>query len=264
MSADPHWSYAQARMQARHGDRLQEADWHALAAIQSAETYVERARASALRRFSEPVNAGMSSHAIERVLRGTWRVYVEEVASWLPTAWRPAAAWTAVLPDLPTIDALLKGEAPAWTRQDPQLGLFAEGDPAQRLAALQRSPLAPLAPLAPLLSDGDRTLALGARWARHWRVLWPKQSAADERALIALARAVRTHVERLAIASAQETSATHRRELEQSATRLFRRHPASPAAAFGHLVLVALDLERLRGGIVRRRLFEPAQRRQAA
>lgn len=258
MSGDPHWNYAQARMQARHGDRLQEADWHALAAVQTADSFIERTRATSLRRFSEPVNAGMSSHAIERVLRGAWRAYVGEVASWLPEAWRPAVSWTAILPDLPAIDAVLRGEVTAWTRQDQELALFAETDPAQRLADLQHSPLAPLLP------DEEGTLALGARWARHWRALWPKPSAADERALNALAHVVETHIERLARAGAQETSATHRRELERSATRLFRRHPASPAAVFSHLVLVALDLDHLRGGIVRRRLFEPAQRRPAA
>ncbi len=83
-------------------------------------------------------------------------------------------------------------------------------------------------------------------------------------ALNALAHAVQAHAARLAHAGAQETSATHRRELEKTATRLFRRHGASPTAVFSHLVLTALDLERLRGGIVRRRLFAPAERRQAA
>ncbi len=146
MSADPHWRYVQARLQARHGDRLQEADWRALEAAQTADAFLERSRATSLRRFTEQLSAGMSSHAIERALRGAWRAYVDEVAGWLPTAWRPAVLWTALLPDLPAIDALLKGEAPAWTKQDPALALFTETDPAQRLAALQDSPFAPLLP----------------------------------------------------------------------------------------------------------------------
>ena len=47
-----------------------------------------------------------------------------------------------------------------------------------------------------------------------------------------------------------------------------RNHPHVPAArrapvaVFCHLALVALDLERLRGGLVRRQLFEPAKRRR--
>ena len=257
MSADPHWGYVQARLQSRHGDRLQEANWHALEAAQTGDAFLERSRATTLHRFTEQVSAGMNSHAIERVLRGMWRAYVNELAGWLPLAWRPAVMWCALLPDLPAIDALLKGDAPAWTKQDPALALFTEADPAQRLIALQASPFAPLLP-------ADDNIPLGARWARHWRALWPKQSAADQRALNALATAVRSHIDRLTRAGAQETSATHRAELEKTAARLFRRHSASPAAVFAHLVLTALDLERLRGGIVRRRLFEPAQRRQAA
>ena len=146
MSADPHWSYVQARLQARHGDRLTEGDWHVLEAARTADAFLDRSRATSLRRFTGQVSAGMSSHAIERVLRGAWRAYVDEVADWLPPAWRPAVSWTALLPDLPAFDALLKGEAPAWTKQDPALALFAEADPAQRLAAWQDSPLAPLLP----------------------------------------------------------------------------------------------------------------------
>ena len=258
MSADPRWHYVQARLQSRHGDRLAEAGWHALEAAQTADAFLDRSRATPLARFTEPVSASMNPHAMERVLRGAWRAYVNEIAGWLPDAWRPAVAWTALLPDLPAIDALLKGEMPAWAGQDPALAPFTEPDPAQRLTALQASPFAPLLPRE------DETDLLGARWARHWRRLWPKQSAADRRALNALTHAVQSHIERLARAGAQETSETHRRDLEKAVTRLFRRHGASPTAVFGHLVLTALDLERLRGGLVRRRLFEPARRRQAA
>lgn len=258
MSADPRWHYVQARLQSRHGDRLAEAVWHALEAAQTADAFLDRARGTPLGRFTEQASAGMNPHAMERALRGAWRGYVNEIAGWLPDAWRPPVAWTAVLPDLPTIDALLKGEMPAWVSQDPALAPFTEPDPAQRLAAVQASPFAPLLP-----REGETAL-LGARWARHWRRLWPKQSAADRRALNAFAYAVQTHVEQLARAGAQETSETHRADLEKAATRLFRRHGASPTAVFGHLVLTALDIECLRGGLVRRRLFEPARRRQAA
>ena len=49
--------------------------------------------------------------------------------------------------------------------------------------------------------------------------------------------------------------------LDQSLTAAFRRHSQQPAAIFCHLGLVALDLERLRGGLVRRAVFP---RRQGA
>ncbi|HZD90587.1 MAG TPA: hypothetical protein VE224_10835 [Pseudolabrys sp.] len=258
MSGDPHWPYVQARLQARHGERLDEAGWRALEAAQAADAFLDRARAGSLRRFAEQVNANLSSHAIERALRAAWRGYVAEIAAWLPPAWRPAVLWTSLMPDLPAIDALLADATPRWAAQDSWLAPFSEPDMTRRHAALQASPFAPLLP-----RDGDST-PLGARWAQHWRALWPQMSAADARALNALARAVRDHIVRLAHAGPQERSAPHRRDLERVVTRLFRRHAASPTAVFAHLLLTALDLERLRGGLVRRRLFEPARRRQAA
>ena len=60
-------------------------------------------------------------------------------------------------------------------------------------------------------------------------------------------------------AGPQEASAPYRRDLAQTVTRLFRRHGGTPVAVFCHLALVALDLERLRGDLVRRALFEPAK-----
>jgi hypothetical protein len=45
------------------------------------------------------------------------------------------------------------------------------------------------------------------------------------------------------------------RALETGLTRLFRRHAARPAAAYAHLGLLALDIQRLRAGLLRRRLF---------
>jgi hypothetical protein len=258
MSARPQWSYVQARLQARHGERLQEADWRALEAARSIDQFIERARASSLRRLSDRLNARLSSHAIERVLRGAWRAYVAEVASWVPEAWRAAVLWAAYLPDLPVIDALIKGDAPGWVRQDPAFAEFIDGDARRRAAGLARSPFAPL-----LASDaGEATLA--ACWTAHWRALWPKLSANESRPLLDLAATIKAHVERLDRAAPQETSARYRRDLAIGLTRMFRKHGGTPVAVFAHLALVALDLERLRGGLVRRRLFEQGHAQEAA
>ena len=72
----------QARLQARHGERLDEGDWRALEAARSLDQFIDRSRATSLRRFTERLNASMPSHAIERVLRNGWRDYVAEVAGW--------------------------------------------------------------------------------------------------------------------------------------------------------------------------------------
>lgn len=249
MSGRPSWSYVQARLQARHGERLSEGDWRVLEAARSLDQFIDRARATGLRRFAEPLNAGLGSHAIERLLRASWRAYVAEIASWSVAAWQPAILWTAPLPDLPAIDAILKGEAPRWAEQDSLLAGFLA---AERAAALRKSPLAALWP------EPSRQDTIAARWHAHWRALMP--AAEDERrALSELAEAVQVHVAHLAQAGAREKSASYRPALARTVTRLFRRHAGTPVAVFCHLVLVALDLARLRGGLVRRALFEAAK-----
>ena len=258
MSTQPRWQYVQARLQARHGERLAEADWRRLEAAQSLDHFIERVRATPLHRFTERLNAGMTSHAIERLLRLAWKGYVAEIAGWLDRDWQPAVLWTEHFPDLPLLDALLKGETPAWIIHDPKLAPFADGDRQQRVASLEKSPLSPLAP-AP-----GRQTTIARRWNAHWQSLWPQPGPAEAGALHDLAATAASHVARLAEAAPPETSAPYRLELAKSLTRLFRRHGASPISVFSHLPLAALDLERLRGGLMRRRLFEPAQTREAA
>jgi len=247
MSHRPSWSYVQARLQARHGERVTEGDWRMLEAVRSPERFIDRTRATALRRFSERLNTGMSSHVIERELRNAWRDYVAEVASWCPPDWRPTILWCAPLADLPLFAALLQGEAPYWVHQDAALSTFL--DLAQ--GATIRSPLDALLP------GPKRAPTLAGRWYAHWCSLWPRD-ARRYRALTALADTVKVQVARLDLAGPQGTSAAYRSALAQAMSRMFRRHSASPIAVFCHLALVALDLERLRGGLVRRVLFAAA------
>lgn len=252
MSASPRWSYVQARLQARHGERLQESDWRAIEAAQSFDNFIERAGASPLRRFTGHVHARMPGHAVERVMRDVWRAYVAELAGWVTVSWRQAVIWTSHFPDLPLIGALLNGEVPKWIEQDPVFAGLAETDLRKRSLALASSPL------EPMVASDKREGALAARWYAHWRSLWPHHRRADRHALLDLVAAINAHAERVDRAGLQETSASYRRDLALKLTRLFRRHSGSPAAVFCHLSLVALDLERLRGNLIRRRLFEPS------
>ncbi len=258
MSGSPRWSYVQARLQARHSERLQETDWRAIEAARSIDQFIERARASRLRRFTERVQARTSSHAIERMLRDAWRRYVTEVAGWVPAAWRPAVLWTLYFPDLPVVDALLRSEAPVWIEQASIFAQLAATDLRKRGAALTNSLL------DPLVAWGTREETIAARWYTHWHSLWPQHRTADDKsALLDLAATINAHVERLDLAGMQETSTPYRRDLARTLTRIFRRHGGSPAAVFCHLALVALELERLRGNLVRRRLFEPSHATEA-
>jgi hypothetical protein len=245
--ADPSWSYVQARVQARHGELLAEHDWRSLDAAKSAGHFLERTRATWLRRFTEPLSAAMSSHATERQLRAAWRAYVAEVAEWVAPVWQPAVLWVAVLADLPAIDAVLRGDAPAWLGNDAALAVLAVPEYA---AAIEGSRFAPLLP-----GEG-REESVGARWHAHWRTLWPDGPATA--GLERLALIVGSHVELLARAGPQARSAPYRQALAQRLVHLFRREGGTALALFAHLGLVALELEQLRGLLVRRRLFAEA------
>jgi hypothetical protein len=241
------WYYVQARLQARFGDRLQESDWLALEAAKSLDRYLERARSTSMRRFTEHLSAQLDSHAIERALRADWRLYVREVAAWTPPVWEPAVMWVAYVPDISVLEHLLAGHTPDWARDDPVYASLASVETPVRGARLVDTPLSPLA------SPHDPTTTLGDRWLSHWRALWPRTR--ERRWLDHLVALVVSHRARLIRAGASDTSSHHRADLGHAVVRLFRRRSATPVALLCTLLLLALDLERLRGGLVRRRLF---------
>jgi hypothetical protein len=239
------FAYAQARVQARHGERLSEADWQGLEAARSPEIYLDRARFTSLRRFTERLDAHMDAHAIERGLRAAWRSYVLEIADWMPQAWRSAVEWCACLPDLAIIDALLSRPLrPDWVAEDPVFAALVESKrPAIHRGAPRELP--PLEPLRP--ADGP----IAARWLSHWKSLWPGATA--PLALASLAAAVVGTFTELQRTVA--TAARCRRELERVLVHHFRRSSGTAAAIFCHLGLVVIDIERARGAILRRLLF---------
>jgi hypothetical protein len=105
------------------------------------------------------------------------------------------------------------------------------------------------------LSLGDaarRGQQAATEWLETWRASLPR--AAGDRAL--LQRPAELLLPRLVQPDRQRRSAVaaERREL----LKLFRRHAGSAVAVFAYLALVALDVERLRGGMVVRVLFETA------
>jgi hypothetical protein len=248
----------QARLQARHGDRLDEAAWRFLEAALSFDHFLERSRATSLRRFTDVIEAKMSSHAIERILRDAWRAYVAELAGWTMPSWQPPVLWAAYFPDLPVLDSLLKGTAPDWTHEDPVFAAFARSGLPEHGQSFEASPFAPLSPAI------ERHGSLGKQWLSHWRSLWPQSKAGNYRAMNDLVGIVASHFDALARAGLQGTSSTYRHDLARAATHMFRRCAGTPVALFSHLTLVALDLERLRGGLIRRRLFDTKNLGKAA
>ncbi len=250
------FAYAQARIEARHGERLQDVDWKMLESAQSLSRYLERARSTSLKRFLTQISPDLSAHAIERVLRSEAVLYVGEIATWAPRRWRPAVAWLAALPLLPLVEGLRDGASPlSWIGDDAML---------EQLASGASDSARPIVPALARLAEADGAQAgLGRRWLLRWRALWPQGdgSGAD------LARLVAQTLRALASAGGQQETTggqSFRRDLIRLLTRFFRSHGASPVALVCHVGLVLIDIERLRGGLARRSLFGVDEGRIAA
>jgi len=252
MIASPEFSYVQTRLQARHGERMSEADWRALEGARSLSRYLEQARRTPLRRWSEHLGAAMNGHAIEAALRREADRAVGEVAGWMPRGWQAAVRWLAVLPLLPLLEGVLDGDdLLGRAGVDPLFATMADLDPAGRRAIVAQSAL------APLVAADAVTASLADLWLEHWKALWPGGEAAN-RDLAAFTAAV---VRGLAASPREIPGASLdavRRRVERLCTRHFRTRAATPVAAFAHLGLLFVDLERLRGGVVRRSLFAGA------
>jgi hypothetical protein len=243
MTARADFAYAQARMQARHGRSPGTPDapaWHALEASRTAAQALAAARAWALAEWVDGLDDAGDAHAIESGLRARWHRHVDEVAHWLPLRWQAAVRWFATLADLPWIAATAVGNEQR----------SAALDPAARAQALRDAGLAPFA-------EGAATLDASAAVA-IWRAEWQRLAPAAEPVLL---RPAELLLPRLLGAGAMRPR--NQLATRDALQRLFRRHAGSAVAVTAHLALVALDLERLRGELVERSLFEPGPAPQA-
>lgn len=240
------FNYAQGRVQARLGERLAPAAWQLLEASGTLAQYLHAARATDLRSRVESLTATSSPHSIERALRSDWRAEVRGATHWVPERWRAAVAWTAWLGDLPMLAWLEQGgEVLPWMRHDALMADFAAGDAATRRRQL-------FADGAGALAGSDDVLA---SWRQHFETLWPERDpgTARLRRFVDLVDDYRNQP--LIAAAGSRASMEPRRRLDADAVRLIRRCLRQPVTVFSHLLLVALDLGRLRNGLVRRALF---------
>ena len=88
-----------------------------------------------------------------------------------------------------------------------------------------------------------------AQWLEEFRALWPSCAGADREAMEELVRLLQSHVATF-VKVAPDDAWPRRLALQARLQWLFRKHALTPAAAFAHLAIVALDLERLRAEIV--------------
>jgi hypothetical protein len=201
------FAYAQARLQAQHGRRPDDATWQLLEASRSAAQAIAQARSGPLAAWLQGLDERADAAAIERHLHARWQRQVDAVARWLPARWRAALQQFGRLPLLAAADE--------------------DSDANTLLAAWQ--------------ADWQRSLPADAQPLRQVlrlpaQLLLPR--LAGQRGGRATAAAVAT---------------------QQRLQRLARRHPGSAVAVFSHLALQALELERLRGDLVVRALFNVAE-----
>lgn len=241
--------FAQARLQARHGQRVDEAAWRRIVAMREFAALLELARSTVLRQWLVGVTADGSVHRIEAALRGHWRALVDEVVTWMPGPWQPALAWCAVLTDLAPLQHLARGGEPAaWMHDDRAWRELCAAQPQARAAMLAAGPLAALAVAWPT----PQTMAQA--WQAEWQRRLPKPLSADDDTLGQVVRVLLDHRKAFAEAAPGQGWLL-RSSLRVRLTLLLRRAALEPAAAFIHLALCALDLERLRAELLRRALF---------
>jgi hypothetical protein len=234
MSLEGNVDYALTRVQSQYAARPDSGQWRRLEGSHDLGQYLEGARGSIFGPWIASVDRNRDAHAIERTLREAWRRYVRSIAAWHPRAWQPWLTWFEWLPTLGLMTQLEgSGALPAWLSADPIAG--------------HKSALSAFEPAI------VGRVAAGELWLTRWRQLRPTFDFGTEQLLAALSKAVREHLRALAVESADAVAL--RTQLRERLNRLFRLAAGTAVATLCHLILMALDFERLRGGLLSRSLF---------
>jgi hypothetical protein len=251
MSQMAKFAYSQARLHARHGDRLDDADWRRLTGVGDFLQLLQAARASAMRPWVLPFSEDTDIHTMENWLRHQFRDYVDTVAGWQPAPWRDALRWSRRLVDLPALRRLLSGKlAWPWMWEDEAIAPFITEDGQAQLEAMRESDCAPL---VQAFEDGQSLLD---GWLDQWRKLWPARTKRLAAPLEELGLLLRRQMDELTAATDVRETERGKEQLKSRLVAGFRRHVHDPAGAYFHLALTALDIATLRGELVRHRLFD--------
>lgn len=248
------FGYAQARIQARYAMLPAQAEWQRLSGARSLGAYLEEARVGPLRPWLKGFSALSGPHDVERGLRALAWEQTQEVAGWVPRAWRPAVQWVGWLPFLAVFEQLARTRplpvwAVPWASQDQRLRTLLETDGVPLPGALQQHGL------TRLVTPGDAE-QVASRWVQGWQSRWPAARRAQTRPLETFSRELVAHLTAFRQASPDGAWDLRHQLRERLRLRLHQRL-LQPLTVFLYLALVLLDLERLRGELLRRCLFAP-------
>jgi hypothetical protein len=257
MTGPCRFAYAQARVQARYAELPGEDAWQRLAAARTLGMFLEEAREGALRVWVKGFSAQSDGHDLDRGVRGIWQDEVTRVAAWLPQPWRPALLWLQWLPLLPLLaHAGRGGLLPVWVDLDRALhGLRRPDGTLDPAALIQAGGGALVSAKGEAVAGSEKDWV--STWAQEWRRHWPPCNRDFLAHMDGLAALIRAHAS--AFPQSGEAAWPLRRELRERLRLGFHRLPLQPAAAFSYLALLALDLERLRGALMERALFDPVE-----
>jgi len=243
------YAYVQTRLQARHGARLSDDDWRRLRSIGDLANYLQVAQRGPLNDWVVGIGANTPVHEIELLLRQRFRSYVDEVSRWLDADWQQSVGWVKRLIDLPALSLILSGlPVPNWMLDDPELKPFIHVNASLRDDAFMDSDC------RGFLLAWKHQEPLSDAWIREWQQISPGKNQKKA----GLVQLIKLYLNKLRVQNEfpEESTELLRDSLELELRGAFRRFSGNPEAIFVHLGLVALDLEQLRGDLVRRALFQ--------
>jgi len=249
--------YTQTRLQSRHGMRPDEHTWELVESQKELANYLQNARQSKLGPWVAGIQSTDNHHLIESTLLNHYRDYIEEVAGWVPVKWRKPVRWIECLTYLPAIQHLITGNtAYSWMLEDSKIKLATTSDKDQRLGYFLQSEFSPLfqywIPGIPLVDA----------WLAHWLYLWPEKKPRQQYSLMAFLKLINHHRDSFSQLDVERTWRA-RQSLALKASVMFRRYANYPVDVFVHLLLIALDLERIRAAVMQRSLFANYQEKSA-
>jgi len=241
--------YTQTRLQARHGMRPDERTWGLVESQKDLANFLQSARQTSLGQWVSGLQATDNHHFLESTLIQHYRDYVFEVSAWVPAEWRKSVQWLVCLSYLPVIQHLLMGNtAYSWMLEDPRTKLVTTSGIEHRMNYLSQSEF------APLFKYWKSGQSLVDAWLEHWQALWPDRKPTQQRSFNSLINLVQGHrhsFEELPV----DRTWQQREKLGFKLTMMFRKYACHPVNVFIHLLLIALDVERVRGDVIQRCLF---------